>query len=100
MLYAHCITVNGQEEFIFRLTDKRLELSSFGVKIFFIISGYLVTNSLLESKSGFDFVRKRLLRLWPALIAVTFLLAIVAGPILSNLTVSAYFKNYELRGKR
>ncbi|CAN5664924.1 acyltransferase [soil metagenome] len=93
VLYAHCITVNGQEEFIFRLTLRRLELSSFGVKIFFVISGYLVTNSLLQSKNAVHFVRNRILRLWPALISVTFLLAMVAGPMLSTLRISAYFNN-------
>jgi peptidoglycan/LPS O-acetylase OafA/YrhL len=93
VLYAHCITVNGEEEFIYRLTYNRLELSSLGVRIFFILSGYLVTKSLLQSRRRIDFARKRLLRLWPALIAVTFVLSFVAGPVLSNLSLSAYFRH-------
>ena len=76
---------------MYRLTNNRLELSSLGVRIFFILSGYLVTKSLLQSRNGIDFARKRLLRLWPALIAVTFVLSFVAGPMLSNLSLSAYF---------
>jgi peptidoglycan/LPS O-acetylase OafA/YrhL len=93
VLYSHCATVYGTEEVIYSLTNSKVELSVLGVKIFFIISGYLVTKSLVQSKGRLVFARKRILRLWPALFEVTFILAFIAGPLLSELSLTAYFSN-------
>ncbi|MEO7311870.1 MAG: acyltransferase [Chitinophagaceae bacterium] len=91
VLYAHAITINGNEEFLYHSLKGRIELSSLGVQIFFIISGYLVTQSLLQTDTRWRFARKRLLRLWPALFVVTLLLCVVMGPLLSNLSAENYF---------
>ena len=37
-----------------------------GVPVFFIISGYCILQSALTSKNAFDFLKKRLLRIFPA----------------------------------
>lgn len=45
-----------------------------GVMIFYFISGFLITNSYLHSKSIKQYVKNRILRLTPALVCVcTFL---------------------------
>lgn len=95
MLYAHAITSLGQEEWLAHQFKPRLELSSLGVEIFFIISGYLVTHSLLQSKNRKTFAFKRLLRLWPALFVVTVVLGFVIGPILTNLRLQDYFTHQD-----
>jgi peptidoglycan/LPS O-acetylase OafA/YrhL len=90
VLYAHAITVYGQEEWLAHQFKPRLELSSLGVEIFFIISGYLVTKSLLQTSNRWLFARKRWLRLWPALFTVTVLLCFCIGPLLSTYSLSDY----------
>ncbi len=60
------------------------------VAIFFVISGYLVTASFLKSKGVWDYLKKRSLRLLPALCFVVILTVFVLGPIVSSLSVRDY----------
>lgn len=62
-----------------------------GVKLFFLVSGFLITASWLRDPHLVRFVVKRLLRVMPALIAVVALTALVLGPIIS--TDAAYFES-------
>jgi peptidoglycan/LPS O-acetylase OafA/YrhL len=50
-----------------------------GVKIFFVVSGFLVTQSWLARQSVAPFVAARALRIYPALIAATLLTIALAG---------------------
>ncbi len=45
-----------------------LSIGAIAVNVFFIVSGYLVTKSYLRSRLPGDYVRSRVLRIWPALI--------------------------------
>ncbi len=79
---------------------------TFGVTVFFFISGFLITRQLMaeQSKRGTvrlgPFMTRRLLRLWPALIVVVpvaALLNVMAGGTSSTRQVLAglfYFTNY------
>lgn len=64
---------------------------SLGVGIFFVISGYLVTASLRRTLGVGAFLAKRVLRIAPGLLAALLLTALVLGPLVSGLPVSAYF---------
>ena len=46
---------------------------------FFIISGFLITGSWLNSRSPGDYIKKRALRIYPAYLAVTIIGTIVLG---------------------
>lgn len=72
-------------------------LGEFGVCVFFVISGFLVTQSWLRDPHVLRFLAKRLLRIWPGLFAVTCVAALVVGPIVSDLDVRRYFSSPELR---
>lgn len=93
VLYAHAITAYGEEEWLAHQFKPRLELSSLGVEIFFIISGYLVTKSLLITPNRKLFALKRWLRLWPALFVTTCVLCFLIGPLLTTLSLPQYFTN-------
>ncbi len=69
---------------IFRITFQ-FSSASIGVAIFFILSGFLISQSFFNSKSVFDFFIKRILRIFPALLVVIILSVILLGVFFSNL---------------
>jgi len=68
---------------------------SLAVKVFFFLSGLVVTNSLLEKKSLLQFVVARGFRIWPALLAVLVITAYVMGPAVGHLPVREYLADPE-----
>jgi len=61
-----------------------------GVFIFFVISGYLVTQSFENTGSAGRFAAKRLLRIWPGLALCILLCTLALGPAVSALPPSRY----------
>ncbi len=76
---------------VYWLSHQKVTLGRIAVAVFFIVSGYLITQSYLRSRNPAAFVWARALRLLPALIVVLVLLALVAGPLLTTLPVADYF---------
>ncbi len=66
-------------------------LGQYAVQGFFILSGILVTQSLLTRRDLLDYARARVLRIFPALIVCVLLMAFVAGPALSMFGLQGYF---------
>ncbi|NMM78639.1 hypothetical protein B2J89_18415 [Acidovorax sp. SRB_24] len=64
---------------------------SLAVKVFFFLSGLVVTNSLLQKKCLTQFILARIFRIWPALLVVVTACAFVVGPLVSNLPWESYF---------
>lgn len=67
-------------------------LGIFGVYVFFITSGFLVTQSA-QSGSASGFLWRRALRIYPALVVCTLLSVYVLAPFFSPLGISAYLRN-------
>jgi len=65
--------------------------SEIGVCGFFVISGYLIHQSLGRSRTLFSFARKRLRRLFPGLLIAVLFTTLVLGPAVSSLSPIAYF---------
>jgi peptidoglycan/LPS O-acetylase OafA/YrhL len=68
-------------------------LGTFGVEIFFAISGFLVAKSWFAQPRLRAFAVKRGLRIVPALAVTVFALAFVVGPAVSELSVGDYFRS-------
>lgn len=66
---------------------------SIAVKVFFFISGLLVTNSLLRKESEASFVISRLFRMMPGLLFVLLVTAFIIGPLVSVVSPLVYFKS-------
>lgn len=66
---------------------------SLAVKVFFFLSGLVVTNSLLQKQNLAQFALARLFRVWPALVAVVVICAYVMGPMVSSLSWAEYVKS-------
>lgn len=65
-------------------------LGHLGVDVFFVISGFLVTRSLLVRRRLGEFVQARALRIYPALVAASLGCAFVVGPLVTRLPRAAY----------
>lgn len=63
------------------------------VAIFFSISGYLVTISAGKSKSIADFIYRRGIRIFPALILACIFCIFIVGPLTTRLSATDYFSN-------
>jgi peptidoglycan/LPS O-acetylase OafA/YrhL len=60
------------------------------VAVFFATSGFLVTRSWELDPDLARFARRRATRIWPALVVVVLAMALLAGPVLTTLSVRDY----------
>ncbi len=74
-------------------TQGNMSFGSLGVIIFFCLSGYLITQSLSNSRNYSSFLTKRVLRIFPALILDLVLAVFIWGAIVTSLPLSAYFSD-------
>ncbi|MFM0557513.1 acyltransferase, partial [Paraburkholderia sediminicola] len=70
-----------------------VRLATYGVMIFFAISGYLIAGSWINQPSFLPYIAKRMLRIFPALVVLILLTTFVAGPILTTLPLHDYIFN-------
>jgi peptidoglycan/LPS O-acetylase OafA/YrhL len=70
-------------------------LGHLAVDAFFIVSGFLVTRSVLTRPTLIDFGVARVLRLFPALILVSCAIAFLLGPAVTTLSLRDYFSHIE-----
>lgn len=69
------------------------EIQSLGCKLFFIIGGYLITESIVRDDNLIRYFVKRFVRIFPALLFCIMLSVFVLGPFLSILSFYDYFNN-------
>lgn len=70
VIFSHSFPLTGKEEIFTVLTNNQLGLGGLSVNVFFALSGYLIFISLKHSKTIKNYLWKRLLRLYPALIVL------------------------------
>jgi peptidoglycan/LPS O-acetylase OafA/YrhL len=70
-----------------------LELARVAVDVFFIVSGFLVTRSVLTQPTLVDYGVARVLRLFPALIATCIFIAFLLGPAVTSVPLADYFSD-------
>lgn len=56
----------------------------YAVHVFFVMSGFLVTGSRMQSRGTMDYARKRFLRIYPAFAASVLICFLVIGPIFAE----------------
>src|SRR5581483_536908 len=87
VIYGHAFVLTGSAPPAFLGNG----VHTIGVKIFFVVSGYLVAQSWLRDRNLVRFVCRRVLRIFPALAAVVLLTVAVLGPVMTSLPLAAYF---------
>jgi peptidoglycan/LPS O-acetylase OafA/YrhL len=100
VIYAHAFALSpadGSNDILYKIT--LLGYVSFGgvaVKTFFLISGLLVTNSLLSNAKILNYIASRFFRVYPAYATTIIISALLIGPWLSNLSLGDYFSSKEV----
>ena len=97
VIVSHSYPISGADittGWMHKLTDGQVELSYIGVRGFFIISGFLIFQSLVRSRNVLDYYWKRILRLFPALFVVL-VLTVMLGPLVYESPIP-YFKNHDV----
>ena len=81
-------------DLIYFLTNGLFESGYGSVNAFFAISGFLITSSWIYSATWLDFIKKRVLRIYPGWIAAIAFCVFIIGP-LSGVSIPEYFKNHD-----
>jgi peptidoglycan/LPS O-acetylase OafA/YrhL len=94
VLYTHSYAIVGskQGDELWRLTH--VTMGHLAVVAFFVISGYLVTQSLATGRSShklLSFIVKRGLRIMPGLIVCTIGMSFVVGPFFGHRSLQDYY---------
>lgn len=74
------------------------QVQIWGVRIFFLIGGYLVSKSWMSDPSIKHYAVKRFMRIWPPLFIFVIIAAFFVGPALSTLSWEMYYKTFFLGG--
>lgn len=94
VIISHSYYLTGHlEETPLKKLNGNGPISNLAVYGFFVISGFLVYQSLLRSKNIKDYLWKRCLRIVPALLVVVFVSTFVFGLVFTTLDVSDYLTN-------
>lgn len=84
VVWSHCFALfYGTEasEPLSLLTAGTINAGNLGVDVFFTVSGYLITQSMLRSRGPWLFLRKRIRRIYPGFLAATAVCAFVILPL-------------------
>lgn len=97
VIVSHSYVLNGDgaTDPLFEMTQQTFLFSFIGVKGFFIISGYLIFKSMMVSTSIFEYLVKRVLRIFPAL-AVVLLVTLAAVYFIYPTNIPPFFSNKEV----
>ncbi|KAF1691586.1 acyltransferase family protein [Pseudoxanthomonas koreensis] len=89
VIYGHARPLGGVPDIGFFGNS----IQALAVKIFFVISGYLVAKSWVADPSPFRYLAKRGLRIFPGLLLLLLLTVLILGPLLTTLPLDKYFSN-------
>ncbi len=94
VIVSHCFGLLGySRDPLGRLTDGWEAFAGLGLRIFFFMSGMLITASWCRTPSMLIFARKRVLRIFPGLMVATFFCVFIIGPLGTALGLGRYFSS-------
>ena len=100
VVFSHSFLIaegsEANEPFVW-ITGNQSILGLVGVFVFFVISGYLVTESYCRHPAAGRFAVRRMLRIYPGLLVNVLVCAFLIGPLVSTLPLGAYLVSPELR---
>lgn len=97
VIYGHApafVSSPGPADFVYRLVGFDYS-GSLAVKFFFMLSGLLVTVSLMNRPYLGEFIIKRAARIFPGLIVCVAITVLIIGPLFTEIGVRDYFSHPE-----
>ncbi|OUD12530.1 acyltransferase family protein [Thioflexithrix psekupsensis] len=94
VIFAHAYVLthgNDEQELLHQITQHQMTFGTLGVAIFFVISGFLISQSYERSANIWIYIKARILRIFPALIVVLLLTVFLFGPVMTQLSFMEYF---------
>lgn len=85
---------SSKNEFLYVLSGGQATFGELCVAVFFVISGFLITRSFLRSRTIVGYFANRVLRIVPGLVAVTLMVCLVLGPIVTVASSRDYWSDY------
>lgn len=96
VIISHAYPLSGHMgEFFVLFTKGQQSLGDVAVAIFFVISGFLISQSYDRSNNIIHFIAARILRIYPALIVSILFGALLIGPLVTTLGMREYFSSRE-----
>lgn len=91
VVFGHCYWLSGigHAEPV-RLFTGSMDTADIAVNLFFVMSGFLIAASWLNSRSALDFAAKRALRIFPALCVSVLFTVLLVGPLATRLPLADY----------
>jgi peptidoglycan/LPS O-acetylase OafA/YrhL len=93
VVFAHSYALTDHKAPLIHVGRYAMGLGSLGVAIFFVSSGFLVSESWDRTGRLGAFARSRFARIWPALTLLVVGLVFFVGPVLTTLGLRQYFSN-------
>ncbi len=87
VIFSHSFPLlwgDNRDEPLMRLTGGQVTAGELAVAGFFVLSGFLITKSWLRSPGVVDYLRKRVLRIYPGFLASLAFCAFVVGPLAAD----------------
>jgi peptidoglycan/LPS O-acetylase OafA/YrhL len=100
VVFSHSFLVaqgHQKNEPLVIFSHNQMPLGLAGVFVFFVISGYLVTESFCRAPAPGGFVLRRFMRIYPALVPNGLLCAFLLGPLVTSLPLAGYLGDIQLR---
>lgn len=93
VIFSHAFPIalgEGVPDPLAKLTGQ-ISFGSLAVSIFFVYGGYLIAKSMCRVKTAGAYFKARFARIFPPLIAVTAVLALIVGAVLTSLPAGEYY---------
>lgn len=94
VIYAHSFALSSKtRDPLSEVANGQTSFGGLAVCVFFFFSGFLITRSVSKSHSLFEFMKNRIIRIFPPLIVVVSLSAFVLGGLVSEFDIHEYYMN-------
>lgn len=93
VIWSHCFPLLGRGMDWSYAASGQIDGGSLAVDCFFVLSGFLITQSWLAQPRVSAYARKRALRILPAMVAALVFGALVIGPFVSGIPVGQYLSS-------
>jgi peptidoglycan/LPS O-acetylase OafA/YrhL len=91
--HSYDLTSNYFDEPLRLISNNENSIGEMAVAIFFVTSGFLITQSYQRTSGTFKYFYSRVLRIYPGLICVILFTVFILGPVLTSISFYEYFLN-------